>query len=122
MSKYDPAMCDKVIELMAQGASKVEVCAELEICEETLYDWCREESPRFHKEFSESIKKGEKLSQAWWERNGRINLENSQFNYTGWYMNMKNRFKWADRQYNENTGNQTVTVSTGVPGEPGTGS
>lgn len=120
MSKYDPAMCDKVIELMSQGASKVEVCAELGISRETLYDWCDTESPRFNKGFSDTVKKGQELSEAWWEREGRTSLRDKDFSYTGWYMNMKNRFKWADNQNNTNTNTNTnYNVVTGCPGEPG---
>lgn len=94
-----------ILELMEQGASKVEVCAAISICNDTLIEWCKPESKYYNKELSETIKKGERLSQAWWEANGRKNLENPKFNYTGWYMNMKNRFKWADKTEVEHTGN-----------------
>lgn len=94
---YSPDMLPIIIDLMSQGASKVEVCAAISICNDTLCEWCKPTSKYFNKDFSETIKKGERLSQAWWEANGRKNLENPKFNYTGWYMNMKNRFKWADK-------------------------
>jgi len=101
-TKYKPEFCDKVIELMAEGASKTEVIAELDISWDTLIDWTNPESERYEKDFSESIKKGSMLSQSWWEKNGRVNLKDREFNYTGWYMNMKNRFRkspeyWADQ-------------------------
>jgi len=112
-TKYKPEMCDIVVELMMEGASKTEVMAELGIWRETFYRWVNEKP-----EFSDTLKKGQQLSQAWWERNGRINLENKQFNYTGWYMNMKNRFDWSDRNDIRQTGNVSLNVVTGIDRAP----
>ena len=102
-TKYDPSMCEIVVTLMAEGASRVEVCAELGICYETFQTYQED-----HPEFSEAVKKGVQLCQAWWEREGRTNLKNKDFSYTGWYMNMKNRFKWTDRQEVEHSGKMTL--------------
>jgi len=83
------------------GASDVEIrtqclgCIAFETWERLL-----NEEP----EFFETIKKGRELSRAWWESNGRLNLENKDFSSTLWYMNMKNRFGWADKQQTELTG------------------
>lgn len=97
-SKYNPKMCATVVELMKEGASLVEVAAELGVHRDTLNEWKRLGSEQYNKEFADAIKEGELRSQAWWERNGRTNLTNKDFNYTGWYMNMKNRFGWKDKQ------------------------
>lgn len=96
--KYKPEMIDTIIELMSEGASKIEVSAAIDVSIETMAQWCNPNGDYFNKDFSDSIKKGLSLSQAWWERNGRTNLKDKDFNYTGWYMNMKNRFQWADKQ------------------------
>lgn len=100
-TKYRPEMCDTVVALMAEGASKAEVCAELDISFETMNEWCKT-----NEVFSEAVKRGERLSEGWWQRHGRKQLENKDFNSTLWYMNMKNRFGWADKQENktEHTG------------------
>lgn len=79
-----------------------------------LWDrWLKEEP-----QFSETIKMGTMLSKAWWLKEGRTNLKtikdvsgvSSSFNYTGWYMQMKNRFGWKDKTETENTGEVKYTI------------
>lgn len=94
-TKYRPEMCDVVIELMSEGASKFEVAAAINVCIDTISEWQKEEN---NPQFSAAIKQGERLSRAWWEKHGRLNLDNKEFNSTLWYMNMKNRHAWADKQ------------------------
>jgi transposase len=113
-TKYKAAMCDVVIELMREGASQDEVIGHLDISRETFYRWKEE-----NEEFSDSIKRGRSLSLTWWERQGRLSLKDREFNYTGWYMNMKNRFKWADKQEVKNEGITTVIVKSKIPHYPG---
>lgn len=85
-----------VIELYREGGSDSEVWA-------MIWDWrgsfsndLWERWMRDEPEFSETIKGGRKLAECWWQQNGRTNLQNKDFSYTGWYMQMKNRFGWAD--------------------------
>ncbi len=96
-TKYRKEYCERVPELMAEGMSKVEVCAELGVDYHTFLSW-QEKHPRF----LQSIKKGNRLSEAWWMREGRLALRDKDFNYTGWYMNMRNRHGWADKTENKN--------------------
>ena len=106
-------MCEIVVELMKEGASQEEVMGSLDISKDTYYRWKEE-----NKEFSDAIKRGVRLSQAWWEKEGRISLRDREFNYTGWYMNMKNRFKWADKQEVKNSGQLSFEVVTGIDRAP----
>lgn len=87
-----------ILSEMTNGASLVEIAALLEISRETLYQLCKRDQ-----EFADTIKRGEQLSEAWWTREGRINLENKFFSATLWYMNMKNRFGWKDKSEIDHT-------------------
>lgn len=90
-----------ILELYSEGASDVEIRALIyhKTKEKTkasfgLWErWLEEEE-----EFFETIKQGRMLSESWWSKTGRKNLSNKDFSYTGWYMNMKNRFGWRDKQ------------------------
>ena len=107
-SSYDPVFCSRVIELMQEGASKAEVCLELNCSFQSFLTWQDK-----HPEFLESVKRGLHLSKGKWEQMGRKaafgNVEN--FNATAWIFNMKNRFgrmddfseKWSDKQEIDHT-------------------
>jgi hypothetical protein len=107
----------EVLSLYEKGASDVEVKA-------LIYSWrgsfsndLWERWIKDYDEFSETIKTGKLLSEAWWHKEGRTNLKTKDFNYTGWYMNMKNRFGWVDKSNIDHTSKgeslkQTIIVST----------
>ena len=93
----------------SEGASIVEVCAEINISRETFYDWIDTKSPRYKEDFSYTVKKGIEQSEAWWQRKGRKGLNDPSLSYTGWYMNMKNRFGWSDKQETRDATNTGFT-------------
>lgn len=89
---------EEVLELYSEGAADVEIKALIygwrNNFSNNLWDrWMKEEP-----EFWETIKRGRMLSESWWNKSGRKNLKDKDFSYTGWYMNMKNRFGWRDKQ------------------------
>lgn len=104
-SKYNDTMITTALQLMGEGASITEVAADIGVSKDTIYDWINPDSERYIVEFSDAIKKGKELSQAWWEYQGRKNLANPKFSSTLWFMNVKNRFKedWRDRHEVDHT-------------------
>jgi len=108
-SKYDPAFCERVIELGTGGAGKCEMSAELGIHYTTFEAWQSE-----HEEFSEAVKQALRFSQAWWEKQGRIatfgGVEG--YNATSYIFQMKNRFRedWRDKVEQEHSGGVTVQI------------
>lgn len=112
-TEYKEEYCSTVIELMKDGASKAEVCLNLDCTFQTFLNW-QKKNPTF----LEAVKRGSHLSKGKWEEMGRKaafgKVEN--FNATAWIFNMKNRFgknddfneKWTDKQELEHSGEVTT--------------
>lgn len=75
----------------SQGGSDVELRVEYDITHHT-WDRLLKEEP----EFLETIKTARQKCEAWWLKQGR-DIRDKDLNATLWYMNMKNRFGWADK-------------------------
>ena len=105
-SKYRPGYCETVLELGAQGCSVVEMAAEIGVSRSTL----ETEWPAAHEEFSEAFAQARQLSQAWWEKQGRVNLVMAPgmgtFQATVWSRSMAARFPadWRENKGVEVTG------------------
>lgn len=108
---YDPAYCERVIELGKQGMSVVEMAADIGVHRNTLEtSW-----PAEYPEFLEAFTQAKQHSQAWWETMGRVNLIMPQgsgtFQASVWSRSMAARFPADWREKSE-------TALTGANGGP----
>lgn len=108
---------EDILKLSSQGGSIVEIAVLLDISRNTLTALTERDEY-----FLNTIKKCKRYCEAWWVKKGRTELDNKDFSYTGWYMNMKNRFKWTDRQETTLEGGdkpiQTTVISLGSGTKP----
>jgi hypothetical protein len=94
-SKYDPAYCERVIELGNMGASVVEMAHEIGVTRNTLEtNWSAA-----HPEFLEAMEKAREASQVWWEKKGRDSLTTPGFQSSVWSRSMAARFPhdWREK-------------------------
>lgn len=97
-TKYDPAICDTIIELGRQGKSKVQMVAATDIPYATFTRWCDE-----HPEFRAAMNHAMTLSQSYWEDLGHDHMKEVpggvKLNTGLWSRSMAARFP---RDYREN--------------------
>ena len=101
-SLYDPAYCDRVIELGKEGASVVEMAVEIGVSRNTLETTWTEAHP----EFLEALTHARQCSQVWWERTGRVGMIDNGINASIWSRSMAARFPhdWREVKGTELTG------------------
>ena len=109
---YDPAYCERVMELGRIGMSVVEMAADIGVNRSTLEAaW-----PAAHPEFSEAFTQARQLSQAWWESMGRVNLimapQSGTFQASVWSRSMAARFPADWREKSETTHAGAVEIKT----------
>ena len=90
--EYDPAMCEKAIELGKIGKSITAIAVNLGVAKSTLYEWVDT-----YPDFSNAIKKARDAAQQWFEDVGNKHIvEESggpKLNTTWAMFQMKNRFR-----------------------------
>ena len=72
---YREEYCDKVIELAKIGYTHIQIAAEFEIAERTLYDW-KNNNPKF----LQALTRAKAISKANFMKKAYDNLENKDFN------------------------------------------
>lgn len=87
-SGYDPAFCDRVIELAKEGAGWAEYAAEFEIDRATLYKWADQ-----YEDFRTALNRAKVHEQVWWEQQGRLNIKSKDFNTALWIKSAQARFR-----------------------------
>ena len=75
ISKYDPAMCERIVELGRLGFTQKAMWSDIGISKSTADKW-RKDNP----DFAEAVSRATTESQAWWEREGMANLSNRTYN------------------------------------------
>lgn len=99
-SKYKPEYCQMLISHMAQGLSFESFAAVIKVNRDTLYEW-----EKIYPEFSDTKKEALEQCLLFWENLGIKNIinmpEGGSLNSAVWVFNMKNRFKWRDKQPDE---------------------
>lgn len=99
-SKYKPEYCSLLIEHMAQGYSFESFAAVIKVNRDSLYEW-----EKVYSDFSDAKKEALDQCLLFWEGLGIKNIINfpemGSLNSAVWVFNMKNRFKWRDKQPDE---------------------
>lgn len=109
-STYDPAYCEKVVELGKLGKSIEQICYVLNTPVRTLYEW-RDR----YEEFSQALDDAKAFEQAWWEEQASLYMlehkDAPKLNASLWSRSMAARFP---KKYRESV-KQEITGADGAP-------
>lgn len=103
-TRYKKRYCKEIIEHCKTGLSFESFAGVIGVHKDTIYEWCKK-----YPEFSDAKKRAASISLLWWEKEGIDGLRNEyqggSFNTANWIFNMRNRFKWTNRDtVDENEG------------------
>lgn len=113
-NKYDPKFCKIATDILSKGKSLAAVCAELDICRDTLYEW-RESKP----EFKEALARGLQKCQLYWEEMGIKGTAGKLkgFSAPAFIFTLKNRFREDYAEQKEEKSEATSLLEKIISGE-----
>ena len=96
-NKYQPAMCEVIVELGLKGKSKAQMASHLNIARSTFDRWLEE-----HQEFREAWELADTHAQAFWESIGADGVGKGHlFNHNAWSLQIRNRFSHSYKESRE---------------------
>ena len=100
-SKYDPAFCQTIIEIGAQGGWLSEMAEACDVHRATMDNWAKE-----YPDFQEALTRAKQKAQAWFEKTGRVGMLDNKFNANLWQRQMAARHpgEYTERAKHEHTG------------------
>ena len=109
-SLYDPAYCDKVVELGALGKSVEQISSHLGVSLRVLYDWRGK-----YEDFLHALDDAKVAEQSWWEDQAQAYMlehkDGAKLNASIWSRSMAARFP---KKYRESV-KQEITGENGTP-------
>ena len=105
LTKYEPSMCDRIVELGKTGASQKMIWSDLGISSGTAANYKKK-----YPEFAEALDMALVHSQAYWERELITNVNNKAFNSRVAEIAMRGQFSETYRETRENKVDAKVEV------------
>jgi len=110
IQKYDNDIYPEVAyRILAEGKTFHSILKELQISYGTFQKWIKN-----HEKFRFAVEMGLSVSYEWWLEVGRENLWNPKFNNSMYEMQMRNRFKWVEKNLSEKDMINNINVINNV--------
>lgn len=106
-TKYTPDLAERFYRECCLGKSKKEIAAEMLIYADTFDEWARDPDKP---EFKEAYELGKQAQEAFWETQGRINLDNPRFKESLYKFITGVRFNWSEKS-EQTVNNSNLQVS-----------
>lgn len=106
-ARYDPSVCEKVVQFMKKGYGQDVISAHLGVSTRVFHGWMER-----HRDFRDAVEEGKRYSQLWWETQGikAVQGQIKGFNASVWIFCMKNKFGWREKQEISGDEDRPVTV------------
>jgi len=104
--QYDNGLFPQVAySILADGRTIHSVMAELGIPQTRFNSWVKK-----YRDFREAVELGLLMSYHWWLEIGRMNVNNNRFNNVLYESQMRNRFKWIEKNVSADSVAGTINI------------
>ena len=108
MTKFNPSVCQKIIEALEHGNYRKTAAALAGVPERTFYNWIekgkKSKSQGVYWQFWQSVKKAEEKATAWHLQQILQASRDGTWQASAWYLERKKPAEWGRREHIEHSG------------------